>query len=135
MCRVGEKVLATNTKTGKTQPETVAAALVRHDTDKYDLKVKAGGNTAVIHSTSSHLFWDPDSHRWIKAAALKYGTHLRTPAGGTATALNGWTPRQATGSMWDLTIPGDHDFYIQAAGARCWYTTKIRATLKARSIT
>jgi hypothetical protein len=36
--KVGEMVLATNTKTGKTQPEAVTAVLVHHDTDLYDLK-------------------------------------------------------------------------------------------------
>jgi hypothetical protein len=28
--------------------------------------------------------------------------------------MGGSTPRDAAGWMWDLTIPGDHDFYIQA---------------------
>jgi hypothetical protein len=46
---------------------------------------------------------------------LRYGSHLRTPNGGTATVLGGYTPRQADGWMWDLTVPGNHDFYIQAA--------------------
>jgi RHS repeat-associated protein len=115
--KVGEKVLATNTRTGKTQAETVAAVLVHHDTDLYDLKVKANGRTAVIDTTSSHLFWDAATRRWIKAAALKYGTHLRTPSGsGTATVLGGYTPQDHSGWMWDLTVPGnnDHDFYVTA---------------------
>ncbi|MBO0830734.1 MAG: hypothetical protein J2P29_02065, partial [Actinobacteria bacterium] len=120
--KAGQKVLATNTKTGKTQPETVTAVLVRHDTDKYDLKVKAGGHTAVIHTTSSHLFWVPGTGghggRWVKAAALKYRTRLRTPSGSdTATVLGGWIPQQPSGWMWDITVPGnnDHDFYIDTA--------------------
>jgi Pretoxin HINT domain len=116
--RVGEMVLATNTKTGKTQPEAVAAVLVHHDTDLYDLKIRDRGKTSVIDTTSSHLFWIPGSTgggRWAKAASLKYGTHLRTPDGSdTATVTGGWTPAVTTGWMWDLTIPGnnDHDFYI-----------------------
>ena len=32
----GEKVVATNTKTGKTQAGTIAAVLVHHDTNRYD---------------------------------------------------------------------------------------------------
>jgi hypothetical protein len=112
---VGQKVLATNTKTGKTTAETVAAVLVHHDTDKYDLRIKTAQGTSVVETTRGHLFWDATGRRWVKAGALRYGTHLRTPSGGTATALSGWTARQATGWMWDLTIPGDHDFYIQAA--------------------
>ena len=45
----GEKVLATNTKTGKTSAETVTAVLVHHDTDLYDLTVRTG--TAPPSST------------------------------------------------------------------------------------
>jgi hypothetical protein len=108
----GEKVVATNTKTGKTQVGTIAAVLVHHDTNRYDLTVRAHGRTAVIHTTSNHPFWDATIHRWVKAGALRYGTHLRTPAGGTATVLGGHAPRDRSGWMWDLTIPGDHDFYI-----------------------
>ena len=120
---VGEMVLATDTRTGKTQPEAVAAVLVHHDTDLYDLKVRDRGRTSVIDTTSNHLFWIPGSAgggRWAKAASLKYGTHLRTPDGGdAATVAGGWIPRQARGWMWDLTIPGnnDHDFYIDTTAA------------------
>ena len=112
----GDQVLATNTKTGKTQAEPIAAVLVHHDKDRYDLKVRAAGHTSVIHTTSSHLFWNQTTHRWTKAAALKYGTHLHTAGGGTATVLGGYKPRVTTGWMWDLTIPGnnDHDFYVVA---------------------
>jgi hypothetical protein len=72
------------------------------------------GRTATIDTTSDHLFWVPNSPggRWVKTGALRYGVHLRTPSGGTATVLSGWAPKDATGWMWDLTIPGDHDFYI-----------------------
>jgi hypothetical protein len=53
----GDKVVATDTETGKDQPETVSAVEVHHDTDLYDLTVKSGGRTEVIHTTASHLFW------------------------------------------------------------------------------
>jgi hypothetical protein len=103
--RPGEKVLATNVKTGTTQAETVAAVLVRHDTDLYDLKIRAGNRTAVIQTTSNQLFWDATTSRWVKAAALKYGTHLRTRYGATAVALDGYTPNATAGWMWDLSVP------------------------------
>jgi len=108
----GDKVLATNVKTGKTQPETVAAVLVHHDTDLYNLKVKTGHRTTVIHTTANHLFWDTYLHQWIAAAKLKKGEQLKTADGTLATAAGGYTPRITTGWMWDLTIPTDHDFYI-----------------------
>jgi putative RNase toxin 21 of polymorphic toxin system len=56
----------------------------------------------------------------VKAGALKYGTHLRTPSGSdTAVVTGGWAPRQRDGWMWDLTMPGnnDHDFYIDTTTA------------------
>lgn len=40
-----------------------------------------------------------------------------TPTGGTATVLGGHTPQDRSGWMWDLTIPGDHDFYIDTTAA------------------
>jgi hypothetical protein len=43
------------------------------------------------------------------------GEHLKTPNGVIAVADGGTTPKVHDGWMWDLTIPGDHDFYIQAA--------------------
>jgi hypothetical protein len=98
----GEKDLATNTKTGKNQAETITAVMVHHDHDLYDLKVRAGGRTAVIDTTRNHLFWAPDSHRWIKAAALKYGAHLRTPPAGT---MDSCRPGPAQGS----TVPAGCD--------------------------
>jgi hypothetical protein len=115
MLSKGQKVVATNTKTGKTSAETIAAVLVHHDTNLYNLKVRTGPRTAVIQTTSNHLFWDATARRWVKAAALKYGHYLRTPAGDRATAAGGYTPRAGSGWMWDLTVTTDHDFYIQAA--------------------
>ncbi|MBO0822839.1 MAG: hypothetical protein J2P27_03145, partial [Actinobacteria bacterium] len=122
--KVGDKVLATNTMTGKTQAEQVTAVLVHHDTNRYNLKIREHGKTSVIHTTSNHPFWVPGAGdhagRWVKAAALKYGTHLRTPSGSdTAVVTGGWIPSQRDGWMWDLTVPGnnDHDFYISTTAA------------------
>ena len=113
--KTGMKVLATNTKTGKTQPETITAVLVHHDTDLYDLTVRTGHPTAVIHTTRNHLFWDVTQGTWVKAAALNHGDHLRAATGqASVTVAGGSTPAVVTGWMWDLTVPGnnDHDFYI-----------------------
>jgi hypothetical protein len=114
----GDKVLATNTRTGKTSAEPVTAVLVHHDTNRYNLTLKTAHGRAVIDTTTTHLFWDLPRGRWVKAGALKYGDHLRTPGGHKiVTANGGWTPRGHDGWMWDLTITSDHDFYVQAATA------------------
>jgi RHS repeat-associated protein len=115
--RPGDKVLATNVKTGKTQPETVTAVLVNHDRDLYDLTVRSGNKTAVIDTTSNHLFWDPSLDHWVPAGKLKPGTHLKTPDGQVAVVVGGSVPAVRDGWMWDLTVPGsnDHDFYVAVA--------------------
>ena len=111
----GDKVVATNTKTGKTHAESISVVYLNHDKDLYDLKIRSGHRTAVIRTTSNHPFYDLTRHRWVKAGALRYGDKLRAPGGGAAAVVvRGWAPRQHVGWMWDLSVPGgnDHDFYI-----------------------
>jgi hypothetical protein len=112
----GDKVEATNTRTGKTQAEAVTAVMLHPDTDRYDLRIRnARGKTAVIDTTARHLFYDLTRHRWTWASRLHHGDKLRTPRGhGSVTVVGGYAPRHRDGWMWDLTIPGngDHDFYI-----------------------
>jgi RHS repeat-associated protein len=126
--KVGDRVLASDTRTGKDQPETVTAVLVHHDTDLYNLTVKTAGGTAVIHTTAAHLLWDPYLKQWRPAAKLTKGEHLKSPGGSTATVVGGTTPKVHDGWMWDLTVPGnnDHDFYVlparpEGSGARGSY--------------
>ena len=111
----GDKVLATDTKTGKDQAETVTAVLVHHDTDLYDLTVKTGHSTEVIHTTSSHLFWDP-LHKAGSRQRHLTGHALRPPAASHAASSAASPPAVHDGWMWDLTVPGnnDHDFYVVA---------------------
>jgi hypothetical protein len=105
----------TSSRSGKTQAEPVTAVLVHHDTNRYDLAIKTANRIAVIHTTTTHLFWDPTAGRWVKAAALKYGSYLRSTGQGMATVSGGLTPSVRSGWMWDLTVRGDHDFYVKAA--------------------
>jgi hypothetical protein len=116
--KLGDKVLTTNTKTGSTQAEAVMAVMVHRDSDLFDLKITDRGKTTVIRTTTNHPFWVPAvggrPGQWVTAVDLKPGTRLRTPSGSnTAIAVVGWIPKQREGWMWDLTVPGDHDFYVK----------------------
>lgn len=115
--KTGDTVLASDTRTGKDQPETVTAVMVHHDTDLYDLTVKTVGGSEVIHTTAGHLFWDPYHHYWVAANKLSKGERLKTPNGVVAVADGGTIPKVHDGWMWDLTVPGnnDHDFYVLPA--------------------
>ena len=118
--KVGDKVLAFSTRTGRDQAETVTAVLVNHDTDLYNLTVKTKSGNEVIHTTSNHLLWDPYPHYgWIPAKDLKPGERLKTADGTLAIVVGGSTPKVRVGWMWDLTVPGnnDHDFYVVSGSA------------------
>lgn len=91
--------------------------MVHHDADLYDLVIRAGPKSVVIHTTTNHLFFDQSVRRWIKAATLRHGDHLRTPGGRAATVIGGHAARDTTGWMWDLTVTTDHDFYIDTIAA------------------
>jgi hypothetical protein len=109
---VGDTVLATDTKTGKNTKRTVQTLFINQDTDLYDVVVKTKHGTGVIHTTESHPFWDQTTRSWIKAVDLTSKARLRTADGGTGTLLTAVRPAVRTGSMWDLTIETDHDFFV-----------------------
>jgi hypothetical protein len=123
----GDKVLASNVRTGKDQAEMVTAVLVNHDADLYDLTIKTSQGSSVIHTTASHQFWEPHLRQWVPANKLRKGEQLLTSDGMTAFADGGVTPRVHTGWMWDITVPGnnDHDFFVLLGqpGAQTIYNT------------
>ncbi|WP_405795683.1 polymorphic toxin-type HINT domain-containing protein [Streptomyces sp. NBC_01506] len=116
--RVGDKVLATDPKTGKTSARTVTAEIkgkgakdlvrVTIDTDG-----KKGTKTASVTATDGHPFWVPELNEWITATALEPGQWLRTSAGTHVqiTAVARWT-QQAT--VYNLTVADVHTYYVLA---------------------
>ncbi|HEV2360146.1 MAG TPA: polymorphic toxin-type HINT domain-containing protein, partial [Acidimicrobiales bacterium] len=108
----GEKVLATDPKTGKTTAETVEAVWVHQDTDLLDVEVDTPGGKQTISSTVHHLFYDLTTHRWTEAHALRAGDRLYTANGTIATVAKTFGTTGAA-VMWDLTVQSDHDFYVQ----------------------
>ena len=74
----------------------------------------------------------PYLDKWITANKISNGEHLKTPNGTTVTVVSGITPKQHSGWMWDLTVPGnnDHDFYVLAVpgtGSEArMYATRLR---------
>ncbi len=65
---------------------------------------RSGDRTEVIHTTSSHLFWDPSlDYGWIPAKQLKPGMRLKTPDGQSAVVVDG-------------SIPANHDGWMVSTG-------------------
>ncbi|WP_330174150.1 polymorphic toxin-type HINT domain-containing protein [Streptomyces sp. NBC_01498] len=116
--RIGDKVLATDPKTGKTYSKKVTAEIKGKGTKNLvkvtiDTDGKKGTRTASVTATDGHPFWVPELNVWITATALKPGQWLKTRAGTDVriTALKRWT-QQAP--VYNLTVADVHTYYVLA---------------------
>ncbi|MFJ8665577.1 ricin-type beta-trefoil lectin domain protein [Streptomyces sp. NPDC093600] len=117
--KTGDKVVATDPKTGETRIETVTAE-IKGQGLKHLVKVtidtdgKAGTKTAEITATDGHPFWVPELAKWIDAADLKSGQWLQTGSGTfvQVAAIQRWTTQGAT--VHNLTVSDLHTYYVLA---------------------
>ena len=129
----GDKVLATNTRTGKTQAEPVTAVLVHHDTNRYDLLVRVAHATAVIHTTSTHLFWDSYLHQWITSNKLTKGEHLKTPTASSRSPTAAPPPRCTTAGCGTSLSEATTTSTLKPPLRRSWSTTAPNPRVYTRS--
>lgn len=127
----GDSVKSTDTTTGRTKDSTASEVMVKHDTDLYDLKVHTAKGDEVVHTTRHHPFFDRTTHAWVDADKLAAGDQLTTADGTVATVVAGSAPAKTDGDMWDLTVPGDHDFYVLAGDTpvlvhNCYFSDRAR---------
>lgn len=152
---LGDKIIATDPKTGKTNVrEVVRTISTKNDKHFVDLTIdtkndgvankavektggqhgsaasEADGNSSIatLTSTVNHPFWSPSARQWIEAGDLTPGMTLRTADGGTATltATRDFEKRQRT---HDLTIRDIHTYYVLCwrGRRRSWFTTAAAA--------
>ncbi|MDX2682694.1 ricin-type beta-trefoil lectin domain protein [Streptomyces sp. NY05-11A] len=116
--KAGDKVLATDPKTGETRVETVTAEIkgqgLKHLVQvTIDVDGKKGARTAQVTATDGHPFWVPELRAWIKATDLEAGQWLQTSAGTYVqiTAIQRWT---APATVHNLTVSEIHTYYALA---------------------
>ncbi|MCX4819014.1 polymorphic toxin-type HINT domain-containing protein [Streptomyces sp. NBC_01142] len=111
---LGDKVLATDPKTGETGEREVTATIVTDD-DKYftDLTISTPVGTEHLTATYEHPFWAVSEQDWIEAGDLKPGMTLRTDDGRTVkvTATRQFQDHART---YNLTIADLHTYYVLA---------------------
>ncbi|MFF2845228.1 ricin-type beta-trefoil lectin domain protein [Streptomyces sp. NPDC058001] len=120
--KTGDKVVATDAKTGETRTETVTAEikgkglkhLVKITIKTGDKKATKSRTTAEITATAGHPFWVPELGKWVDATDLRTGEWLRTSAGTYVqiTAIERWTAQKAT--VHNLTVSDLHTYYALA---------------------
>ncbi len=120
--KAGDKVVATDPKTGERRIETVTAE-IKGEGLKHLVKVtidtdgKKGTKTAEVTATDGHPFWVPELDEWIDATDLRSGQWLQTSAGTyvQVTAVERWTSAGAT--VHNLTVGDVHTYYVLAGAA------------------
>ncbi|MCX5125514.1 polymorphic toxin-type HINT domain-containing protein [Streptomyces sp. NBC_00347] len=117
--KTGDKILATDPKTGETRVETVSAEIkgkgLKHLVKiTIDVDGTSGSKTAEVTATDGHPFWVPELREWIDATDLEPGQWLQTGAGTRVqvTAAEPWTAAAAT--VHNLTVSNLHTYYVVA---------------------
>ncbi|WP_328406112.1 polymorphic toxin-type HINT domain-containing protein [Streptomyces sp. NBC_00390] len=111
---IGDKVLATDPKTGETSEHEVTATIVT-DSDKHftELTITTPDGSEKLVATHEHPFWSVSESRWIEAGNLKPGVTLRTEQGRTV-EVTATRQYQDDARTYNLTIEGVHTYYVLA---------------------
>lgn len=118
----GDKVMATDPRTGKTSVQTAAATIVGKGTKnlvRITLKIhgnspSAEAETATVTATANHPFWVPALGEWVDAGRLEPGQWIRTSSGTwiQISTVTAWTAKKAT--VHNLTVTDVHTYYVLA---------------------
>ncbi|MGE7390921.1 ricin-type beta-trefoil lectin domain protein [Streptomyces sp. NPDC004126] len=114
----GDKVLATDPKTGETAAKDVTATILGEGAKNLvEVTVDTDGDTGtatdLITATDKHPFWAVDLAKWVDATDLQPGQWLRTSAGTRVQvqAVKRWT---AQATVHNLTVADLHTYYVLA---------------------
>ncbi|MCO7237614.1 polymorphic toxin-type HINT domain-containing protein [Aeromicrobium sp. CnD17-E] len=110
--RVGEKVWATDPKTGEKGPRTVTHVW-KHRDALVDLKVD--GET--ITTTEDHPFWSESEGRFKDAEELRRGELLLRWDRGTSRSSRLDQSSWRGGTAYNLTVSGLHTYHVGASGS------------------
>ncbi|MET8453363.1 polymorphic toxin-type HINT domain-containing protein [Streptomyces sp. NPDC005209] len=112
--KVGDKVLATDPETGKTEARTVLATIItKEDKDFTEITVKSRKAEHEIIATAHHPFWSPSKRAWIDADDLEPGTTLRSDSGAEVSVVRVRDFRESHDTR-NLTVDGLHTYYVLA---------------------
>ncbi|MDX2678378.1 polymorphic toxin-type HINT domain-containing protein, partial [Streptomyces sp. NY05-11A] len=122
--KAGEKVVATDPRTGKTTVRTATATIVgkgSKDLVRITLTVHDGSTAdaeaTTVTATAGHPFWVPSLREWVDAGELKPGQWLQTSSGAWIQigAVEAWTAKKAT--VHNLTVTDVHTYYVLVGAA------------------
>ncbi|MGW3644690.1 polymorphic toxin-type HINT domain-containing protein [Streptomyces sp. NPDC000878] len=110
----GDKVLATDPESGKSQSRTVEKLITtKHDKDFATITIRDGAKSSKLVATVTHPFWVDSAKDWINAGHLKPGMTLHTASGESVaiSTVKIWHRPHLTN---DLTVAVTHTYYVVA---------------------
>lgn len=117
---VGEKVLAYNPKTHKTELEPVEHVWIHTDNDLVDLKITTTTHaphstvgkqsSEIVHTNQKHPFYTLE-HGFLPVRDLKLGMHVLR-ADGQIGVITGWKMVPGIKVMYNLEVAHDHTFTV-----------------------
>ncbi|GKQ41208.1 HINT domain-containing protein [Streptomyces sp. A012304] len=116
--KAGDKVIATDPKTGKTSVQTAAATIKGKGSKKLvriTLRIHGGpsgkAQVTTVTATAGHPFWVPSLREWVDAGELKRGQWVQTLSGTWLQigAVEAWT---AKATVHNLTVTDVHTYYV-----------------------
>ncbi|MFK0294241.1 polymorphic toxin-type HINT domain-containing protein [Streptomyces sp. NPDC090442] len=115
--RTGQKVLATDPRTGVTHARVVTKVITGEgQKNLIEVTVDIDGKVGSVTATAGHPFWVNNQQRWLNAAGLKVGDRLRTPDGDLREVVGTRTWTEAR-KVYNLTVEGIHTYYVAAGDA------------------
>lgn len=116
--KIGDKVVATDAESGRTEVKPVTALITGRGTKRLvkitmDVDGDRGAAADAITATDNHPFWAPAFRQWLTAGQLQPGMWLQTSAGTyvQVSAVSSWT---TTELVYNLTVDGLHTYHVLA---------------------
>jgi len=115
----GDKVLASDPETGRTEVKTVTAEILGQGQKhlvRLTLTIETADGeqrTASLTATAGHLFWVAELGTWFEATDLTVGQRLKT-SDKTVVRVTGIHRWDRTATVHNLTVADLHTYYVLA---------------------
>lgn len=106
--RVGDKVMATDPETGRSEARLVTA-LIRHSGAHRMVAITLGDGT-IVHATGHHPFWDQTVGRFVYASYVETGDHLLS-ANGSSPVISAIRTYSESLTAYNLEVEWTHTYY------------------------
>jgi RHS repeat-associated protein len=114
---LGDKLLATDPETGRTEAREVVTLHTNIDHELVDIRLNGedGSGAGTLHTTENHPFWSEQEGAWVDAGELAAGDLLLASDGShvTVASVGRYTGEQL---MHDLTVDDVHTYYVVVDG-------------------